>query len=65
MAKVIQSKRLHRLEGVTDITFGKASVEARRQRDFSKDGQAVKAAESDDEYDDVKAQQKQFGLTTY
>lgn len=61
MAKVHQSKRLKSLDGVSECTFGKSTVDARRQGDFSKDGQAVKASESDLEYDDVKARQERFG----
>lgn len=62
MAKVIQSKRLKNFNGVAEITFGPASIDARRQRDFSKDGQAVSASESDSEYDDVSAQRERFGM---
>ncbi len=62
MAKVIQSKRLKNLDGVEECAFGKSTVEARRQGDYSKDGQAVAATVSDDEFDDVKARQERFGL---
>ncbi len=62
MAKVIQSKRLKDLDGVEECTFGDSTVDARRQGDYSKDGQAVKASSSDDEFDDVKARQERFGL---
>ncbi len=62
MAKVLKSKRLRKLDGVKDISIGSATVDARRQRDFSKDGQAVAADASDDNFDDVKARQERFGL---
>lgn len=62
MAKVLQSKRLKNLDGVEECTFGDSTVEARRQGDYSKDGQAVKATESDNEFDDVKARHARFGM---
>lgn len=60
--KTIQSKRLKNWDGAKDCTLGSSTVDARRQGDFSKDGQAVKASESDLEYDDVAARQERFGL---
>lgn len=60
--KTIQSKRLKNLDSVIECTFGDSTVEARRQGDYSKDGQAVAASASDDEFDDVKARQERFGL---
>lgn len=62
MAKVIQSKRLKDLDSVIECKFGDSTVEARLQGDYSKDGQAVKANESNDEYDDVMARQERYGV---
>lgn len=63
MSKTIQSKRLKDLDGVAECTFGDSTVDARRQGDYSKDGQAVAASSSDDEFDDVKARQERFGIS--
>ena len=48
-------------DGFKDLNIFKASVGAREQGDFSKDGQAV-AASQEESLDDVKARAKRFGL---
>ena len=53
--------RLSGLDGVKDLNIFKASPSAREQQDFSKDGQAVAAAQ-DRSDDDVKARAERYGL---
>ena len=53
--------RLSGADGIKDLNIFKASVRAREQGDFSKDGQAV-AASQEESLDDVKARAKRFGL---
>lgn len=61
MAKVLKKVRLKNLDGVKDVAFGKASVDARRERDFSKDGRA--SGERDNSgFADVEAREKRFGF---
>jgi hypothetical protein len=60
MAKVIQTRNLSSLNGVKDVTFGKASVEARRKGDFSKTGKSSR--KKDESYDDTLARQKEYGF---
>lgn len=63
MAKVLKEYRLSGPDGVYDIECGDASLEARMQRDFSKTGKAVKAAEGRAEaFDDVKMLGERFGF---
>lgn len=59
MAEILKSVRLSSLEGVKDITFGPASVQAREKRDFSKDGSSSLPGEN---YDDVKARAERYGI---
>ena len=63
MTQLSNSKvyNLSGLDGVKDVTFGDASVEARAQRDFSKDGSAQKAG-FEGSHDDVKARAERYGL---
>lgn len=53
--------RVSGADGIKDLNIFKASVEAREQGDFSKDGQAVAAAQ-EESFDDVKAQADRYGL---
>lgn len=53
--------RLFSLSGIKDLNIFKASVSAREQRDFSKDGQAVAAAQ-EESFADVKARAERYGV---
>jgi len=53
--------RLSSFDGVKDIKVRHASVEARENRDFSKDGSAM-SAEYEGSLDDVKARAERYGL---
>ena len=53
--------RLFSLGGIKDLNIFKASVQARETRDFSKDGQAVAAAQ-EESFDDVKARAERYGV---
>lgn len=53
--------RLSGADGIKDLNIFKASVSAREQRDFSKDGQAV-AASQEESLDDVKARAERYGV---
>lgn len=53
--------RLSGADGIKDLNIFKASVQAREQQDFSKDGQAV-AASQEESFDDIKAKAERYGL---
>jgi hypothetical protein len=58
--KLVKSQRLSGLDGVRDVVVGKAGVESRQKRDFSKSG---KASQRDDSgFADVDAREKRFGF---
>lgn len=61
MAKVLASHRLKQLDGVKDIKFGDASIEARAKNDFSVDGRASKAPDNSS-FADVKARAERYGI---
>ncbi len=53
--------RLSGADGIKDLDVFKASVSAREQEDFSKDGQAVAATQERSD-DDVKARAERYGI---
>jgi hypothetical protein len=60
MKKLVKSHKLSSLNGVKDVSFGKAGIEARAHRDFSKTGKSSGHKE-DSSLSDVAARQKRFG----
>ncbi len=63
MAQLSTSKQhiLKNMDGVKDIKVRHASPEARRQRDFSKDGSAVDAG-YDGALSDEEARNERYGM---
>lgn len=61
MAKVLASHRLKQLDGVKEIRFGDASIEARANNDFSKTGKAS-GPQDLSSFADVKARAERFGI---
>lgn len=56
---VISEKNLSSLDGVKEVSFGKATPERRARGDFSKEG--IPNVESHT-FDDVSERRKRFGL---
>ena len=58
-SRVVQSHNLSSLDGVKDVTIGKATPDDRRSGNFKKTGQVQTG---DIEYDDEKARRERYGF---